>query len=132
VSDNVFNELRTIRSRIESIERTQEVLVRAEADRILASILPRFREDLVLGQVYLLVDGIRGQRQITTAMSQAGMTGASEATVSRKLEALRDLDVIELVDRTAAGKIYAKTQVDRLLHLSRQVERIVQGEAKRR
>jgi len=132
VSDNVFNELRTIRSRIESIERTQEVLVRAEADRILASILPRFREDLVLGQIYLLVDGIRGQRQITTAMSQAGMTGASEATVSRKLEALRDLDVIELVDRTAAGKIYAKTQVDRLLRLSRQVERIVQGEAKRR
>lgn len=132
MSDNVFNELRTIRSRIESIERTQEVLVRAEADRILASILPRFREDLVLGQIYLLVDGIRGQRQITTAMSQAGMTGASEATVSRKLEALRDLDVIELVDRTAAGKIYAKTQVDRLLRLSRQVERIVQGEAKRR
>lgn len=132
MSDAVFNELRTIRSRIESIERTQEVLVRAEADRILADILPRFREDLVLGQVYLLVDGIRGQRQITVAMSDAGMAGSSEATVSRKLEALRDLDLVELVDRTAAGKIYAKTQVDRLLRLSRHVERIAHGEAKRR
>ena len=132
MSDAVYNELRTIRSRIESIERTQEVLVRAEAERILADILPRFREDLVLAHVYLLVDGIRGQRQITAAMTDAGLKGSSEATVSRKLEALRELDLVELVDRTAAGKIYAKSQIDRLLRLSRHVERIVRGEAKQR
>lgn len=123
VSDEVFNELRTIRSRVESIEKTQEVLVRAEADRILASLLPQFKADRVLCEVYLRVDGTKGQRQIVSALENAGVSGASEATVSRKMDALRDLDLVELVDRTSLGKIYAKTQIERLLRLSKHVER---------
>ena len=123
--DEVFNELRTIRSRIESIEKTQEVLVRAERERILAEILPAFERDVIMARVYLLVDGTRGQRQIGAAFSAAGVRGASEATVSRKLEALRDLDLVERYDRTAVGNIYRKTAIDRLLRLTRQIQRIV-------
>src|SRR5205823_13794538 len=82
--DELYNELRTIRSRVESIEKTQEVLVRAERDRILADILPVFEGDVVLARVYLLVDGARSQRQIVTAIAAASGHGASEATVSRK------------------------------------------------
>jgi DNA-binding transcriptional ArsR family regulator len=123
--DTIYNELRVIRSRIESIEKTQEVLVRAERERILAELLPSFEGDLTLCRVYLLVDGARGQRQIAAQLGAAGAVGASEATVSRKLDALRDLDLIELVDRTTAGNIYRKAPVDRLLRLTRQVQQIV-------
>ena len=123
MSDEIFNELRTIRSRVESIEKTQEVLVRADADRILAGVLPQFRADRVLCEVNLRVDGTKGQRQIVAELDAAGVSGASEATVSRKIDALRELDLVELADRTALGKIYAKTQIERLLRLSKYVER---------
>lgn len=125
MSDEVYNELRTIRSRVESIEKTQEVLVRAEADRILASLLPQFQADRVLGEVYLRVDGTKGQRQIVLALKDAGVPGASEATVSRKMDALRDMDLVELVDRTSFGNIYAKTQIERLLRLSKHVKQVL-------
>lgn len=125
MTDDIFNELRTIRSRVESIEKTQEILVRAEADRILSTVLPRFGEDRVLCEVYLRVDGKKGQRQIVETLRAASVPGASEATVSRKLEVLRDLDLVELVDRTAQGKIYSKRQIDRLLRLSRHVEQVL-------
>jgi DNA-binding transcriptional ArsR family regulator len=125
-SDTIFNELRTIRSRVESIEKTQEVLVRAERDKILAEILPAFQADAALGQVYLLVDGRRGQREISALLIATGTRGASESTVSRKLEVLSEMDLVELTDRTAAGNIYAKTSIDRLLKLTRNVERILQ------
>lgn len=125
MTDEIFNELRTIRSRVESIEKTQEVLVRAEGDRILAALLPLFKADRVLGEVYLRVNGTRGQRDIVAALKAASVLGASEATVSRKMDALRELDLVELVDRTTLGKIYAKTQIDRLLRLSKHVERVL-------
>jgi len=119
MTDAIYNELRTIRSRIESIEKTQEVLVRAEADRILAGLLPIFRADLAMAKVYLAVDGRKGQRDIGTEI------GVSEATVSRKIEKLRELDLVELVDRTASGNIYARTTIDRLLRLSRRVRAVI-------
>ena len=123
--DEIYNELRNIRTKVESIEKAQEVLVRAERDRILADILPGFESDPILAHVYMLVDGIRGQRQIAAAMTAAGRRGASEATISRKLETLRDMDLVELFDRTAAGNIYRRTHIDRLLRLSRRVQQIL-------
>jgi hypothetical protein len=130
VTDEIYNEIRTIRSRIESIEKGQEVLIRAERGQILAEILPLFEKDALLCRIYLLVDGALGQKQIAQALQDGGF-GGSEATVSRKLEILQDHDLIALDDRTAAGKIYRRTQFDRALRLSREIERILKGDARR-
>jgi hypothetical protein len=123
MTDEIYNELRVIRSRIESIERGQEVLIRAERAQIMAEILPVFAGDQLLCRVFLLVDGLRGQRQIAQALTDGGY-GGSEATVSRKIDILQELDLVALDDRTAAGKIYQKTQFDRALRLTREIERI--------
>jgi hypothetical protein len=129
MTDELYNELRIIRSRIESIERGQEVLIRAERNAILAEILPFFEKDASLGRIYLLVDGMRGQRQISEELSVAG-SAASEATVSRKLDILKDLELVVLDNRTAAGNIYRKTQFDRALRLTREVEQLLKAPAK--
>lgn len=123
MSDEIYNELRVLRSRVENIERGQEVLIRAQRTEVLAEILPHFRKDPVLSHVYGLIDGKRGQRQIAQAMADAGL-GGSEATVSRKIEVLVDLDLVALDDRTAAGKIYRKTQFEKALRLSREIEKL--------
>ena len=73
----------------------QEVLIRAERSQILAEILPLFEKDELLSRVFLLVDGDRGQRQIAQALVDGGH-GGSDATVSRKMEILQDLDLITL------------------------------------
>jgi hypothetical protein len=130
MTDALFNELRVIRSRIESIEHGQEVLIRAERQAILREILPIFAKDPTMAQVYLLVDGVRGQRQIAQEMARNGLTGASEPTVSRKLVLLcNELDLILLDDRTAAGNVYRKTLLDRALHLTREVQKVLKEPA---
>jgi hypothetical protein len=122
MSDEIFNELRVLRSRVENIERGQEVLIRAQKKEILDELLPHFAKDPTLGHVYFLVDGTRGQKQIAEALIVGGRAG-SEATVSRKLDILVELDLVALDDRTSSGKIYKKTQFDKALRLSREIEK---------
>jgi DNA-binding transcriptional ArsR family regulator len=129
VTDELYNELRVIRSRIESIERGQEVLIRADRKAVLAEILPEFQRDPTLGRIYLLVDGVRGQRQIQQEMT-ASRFAVSEPTVSRKLDKLKELELVVLDDRTAVGNIYRKTQFDRALRLTREVEQLLKAPAK--
>jgi arginine repressor len=129
VTDELYNELRVIRSRIESIERGQEVLIRADRKAVLAEILPEFEKDPTLGRIYLLVDGVRGQRQIQQEITASGFA-VSEPTVSRRMDKLKELELVVLDDRTAAGNIYRKTQFDRALRLTREVEQLLKAPAK--
>jgi hypothetical protein len=119
----LFSQIRTIRSRIEAIEGTQEVLVRAQARDILPQLQEAFAVDALAGRVYLEVDGNKSQSDIVAALSAAGHA-SSPASVSRKLEKLeQDLHLVVLADRTKAGKIYRKAQIERILNLSRIVEK---------
>jgi hypothetical protein len=129
VTDELYSELRVIRSRIESIERGQQVLIRADRKAVLAEILPDFQKDPTLGRIYLLVDGVRGQRLIQQEMTASGFA-VSEMTVSRKLDKLKDLELVVLDDRTAAGNVYRKTQFDRALRLTHEVEQLLKAPTK--
>ena len=48
---DTFAEIRQIRARLDAIEHTQEVLVRAQATEILAQALAAFAEDDLLARV---------------------------------------------------------------------------------
>lgn len=112
----MFNQVRTIRSRIEGIESTQQILVRAEMESIVPPLLDRMRKDPMLAKVYLKIDGKLSQKEIAKALS------TSDMTVSRKIDTLhQDEHVIVLVDRTGAGKIYDKAPVEKILNLSRRI-----------
>lgn len=114
----LFNQVRAINSRVTGMERTQEVLVRAEARQIVDPFLDAVRADPVLGRIYLEVDGTKSQNEIAAALR------TSPATVSRKLDALeKDWHLIVLKDRTKDGKLYERAPVERILNLSRRVTR---------
>jgi hypothetical protein len=127
MTEEIFNELRLLRSRVESIEKGQEVLIRAQRKEILAEVLALFHADLALAHVYLLIDGVRGQRKIAQELAAANRRGASEATVSGKLKTLVEHDLVQLDDRTASGNIYRKSHLDKALHLTREVTRLVEA-----
>jgi Fe2+ or Zn2+ uptake regulation protein len=99
------------------------MLVRAHSDEILAAIWRYVDHDEMLGEVFLLVDGKRTQQDIVSALKTKGIT-ASQPTVSRKLAKLNvELGLVEIGDRDAAGTVYMKSDLDRILHLTSKVER---------
>jgi DNA-binding transcriptional ArsR family regulator len=118
-----FGEIRQIRMRIEAIEHTQEVQIRAHRETIEKDIWDQMDGDGVLAQVYLLVDGHRSQKDIVEAMQEQGAAVASQPTVSRKLDKLSEMHLIEVVDRTKSGNIYKRTAIDRILGIARKLEK---------
>lgn len=119
-----FGEIRQIRARLDAIEHSTDVLVRAQAKEILAQALAAFKKDDLLARVYLLVDGKRTQQDIGAALKEQGLPGDKAAIVSRKLERLNnDLQLVVLVERDGKGKVYRKTREDRLLGITRALEK---------
>jgi DNA-binding transcriptional ArsR family regulator len=120
---DAYAELRVMRARLEGIEHRQEMLVRAHSEEILKTIWTFIDNDETLGEVFLLVDGNRTQHDIVDALKKKGI-GASQPTVSRKLAKLSiELGLVEIGERDAAGTEYAKSDLDRILHLTAKVER---------
>jgi DNA-binding transcriptional ArsR family regulator len=127
---DAYAELRLMRARLEGIEHRQEMLVRAHADEILETIWEFIDKDGTLGEVFLLVDGKRTQQDIVDALKKKGIT-TSQPTVSRKLAKLSiELGLVEIGDRDAAGTVYAKSDLNRILHLTPKVERRLADMAK--
>jgi hypothetical protein len=123
-SPELYGEIRLIRARLDAIEHTQDVLVRAERKEILPEILDAFARDGLLARIYQLIDGKRTQQQIGTALRSQGLHGDKAAMVSRRLDRLyRDLHLVELVDHGGKGKVYKKNGLDRILGVTRQLER---------
>lgn len=120
---DAFAELRTMRARLEGIEHRQEILVRAHSDEILTTLWEYIDGDPLLGDVYLLIDGKRTQQGLIDALKEKGIT-ISQPTISRKLTTLmKEMSLIEVVDRTSEGASYRKTDLDKILHLTSKVER---------
>jgi len=58
-----YTEVREIRDRLDAIEHTQELLVRAEAKAILAVVWEEMDKDETMARVYLAIDGKRTQNE---------------------------------------------------------------------
>jgi hypothetical protein len=119
---DLFNEVRQLRSRVDELGLMTETLVRAQSKELMNALLEKFKGDPALQAVFLAVDGVRSQNEILICLEKAKLKGASKATVSRKIDSLEhELHLIELADRTAKGKIYKKTNIDRILGVSRKL-----------
>lgn len=116
-SIDAFDEIQRIRIRLDAIEQTQEMLVRANSTQVLADVDELVDKDELAARIYLLVNGRRTQQDIATDLA------TSEATVSRRLEKLRELHLIRLVDRRGAGNVYQKSAADGILRLSTRIQR---------
>ena len=120
---DLFSEVRSLRARVDELGAMTETLVRAQSGDLISAMLERFSADSSLKAVFLAVDSERSQSEILASLSKKGLKGASAATVSRKLDVLEgEMHLIELVDRTAKGKIYRRANLDRILGISRRMK----------
>lgn len=116
-SFDAFDEIQRIRQRLDAIEQTQEILVRANGADVLTDIDNLVDNDPLAARIYLLVDGARTQQDIATTL------GTSQPTVSRRLDILEEMHLVRVVDKRGAGNVYAKGAADRILRLSSRIER---------
>lgn len=86
---DAFAELRAMRARLDGIEHRQEMLVRAHSDEILTTVWEYIDRDEMLGEVFLLVDGTRTQKDILAELGRRG-TPIAKGGLSTKLKTLRD------------------------------------------
>lgn len=114
------HEIQTIRFKIESIEGTQQLLLRSRAAEIRGEILSEvFAKHARLAEVYLAVDGKRSQVEIVEALQAAGLR-ISQPTVSRRLQVLMAEKLVEEVEAGPRGIILRKKDVvERGLKLSK-------------
>ena len=120
--EETFTQLRLIRSRLEAIEHTTEVLVRADASKIWADLEEAFDKDPLLADIYQLVDEGRTQQEISTALKERGAPASSVPTVSRALKRLReDLQIVTILQGEGRETLYAHTRLHRILNLERRI-----------
>jgi hypothetical protein len=127
---DAYAELRAMRARLEGIEHRQEMLVRAHSDEILATVWEYVDRDEMLGEIFLLVDGARTQKDILAELSRRG-TPIAKGGLSTKLKTLRnELGLVEISDRDATGATLCKSDLDKILHLTAKVERRLEANRK--
>ncbi len=124
------NEIKTIRYRIESIETTQHLLLRAQSKELMDELLALFTADENLAQVYLALDEPRNQSQIIARLKGDG-SAISQPTVSRKLAKLDDEGLIEPVGAGMGGTEWGKKKVvEKVLRLTRRLNKQLKAQAK--
>ena len=119
-----FDEIRRLRVQVDDIGAMTETLVRSQGKELEATMMDRFKKDPVLTAVFLLVDAKRSQSEIVEKVGRSSGKGGTNSTISRKIEILsEEMHLIELADHKAKGKIYKRTKLDRILGISRKLEK---------
>lgn len=119
--DEIQNALVAIHSRLGTIEGRVTLIARAEQEALLAALEKLVLKKPLVGQIYLLLDGKRTQRNVFEKLKEAGVS-TSEMTVSRRMgEMETDHGIAELV-QGGAGRIFRKgTETETVLNLSKNV-----------
>ena len=100
-SQRIGNALNAIHSRLGAIEGKVTLGVRADQDRYLETLKEIIREQPLIGQVYLLLDGERSQRDVHQELQRAGIS-VGEMTVHRRMNKIEEHGLADL-SRTADG-----------------------------
>ena len=112
-SDELNAAIGHIKHKVDSMDQTLERLLRVNGKALISDLMEQFRADKMLKEVYLAIDGSRTQKEISKS------TGHSEPTVSRRIETLKDLDLIELIRSSNDGKVYQYTKMEKLFKISK-------------
>jgi flagellar motor protein MotB len=120
--EDTFHELRLIRSRLEAIEHTQEVLVRVDAAAIWSDIEAAFDKDPLLADIYQLLGSGKTQQDLVVDLKAQGAPATSQPTVSRALRRLgEDLQIVKVIQINGRGSVYGHTRLHRIVGLDRRI-----------
>lgn len=121
--DDVHDALLAIFSRLGTIEGKLNLVARAEREQILSVVQAALRNDPLLGQIYLLLDGVRKQKDVIDALKSHGIN-VSQSTVSRRMDML--VTEYGLADQSGRGATLVLTRnrgAEDVLNLTRRVRK---------
>ncbi len=126
--EDVQNSLLAIHSRLGVIEGKVNLVARADRAALLELLQETVRKQPLIGQIYLLLDGKRTQKEIQGKLADYGIS-ASQPTVSRRMSEMETEHGIADLVQGGAVKIYRKDrEMEKVLNLSKNVRKWL-GEA---
>ena len=127
-SNELFNELANLRDQVDDMSRSVSAIARQSG--LKEQVLDVMRSDPLLASIFLLIDGVRTQKDIVQALKGSGV-GGSQATVSRKIDSLvEDWDLVRPTRRTAEGMRYVHTSLAKDLKIARSLEKAARKPAR--
>lgn len=121
--EEVQNALLAIYSRLGAIEGKVNLVARAEREQIRGLLEKAVREDPLIGQIYLLLDGVRTQKEIVEKLAEYGIK-PSQPTVSRRMAAMETEHGIADLVQGGNTKIYRKdAAMEKVLNLTRNIRK---------
>lgn len=119
--DEIQNALLAIYSRLNTIEGKVTLVARADRERILGVLEEVVRRSPLIGQIYLLLDGKRTQREVHEELAKHGIT-PSQPTVSRRMADMStEYGIADLV-KGGAVKIFRRNrEMEDVLNLSTRI-----------
>jgi DNA-binding transcriptional ArsR family regulator len=119
----IENALYAVHSRLGVIEGKVNLVARAERKHLLELLEETIRKDHLLGQIYLLLDGQRTQKDVHEKLVEAGVS-VSQPTVSRRMALMETEHGI--VDLIQGGNtlIYGKdAAMEKVLNLTQNIRK---------
>lgn len=117
MSDITGKDVREIKWKVEGIDKSIDLLVRANRKGIIDDLMEFFGKSRERVNVFLSIDGKKTVEQIAKDL---GMKGPN---VSRRITELRDEGLINIKKTTRQGFIYEKTEKVRVLGLEKKLRK---------
>lgn len=129
LDEEIQNALVAIHSRLGTIEGKVTLMARADRERVLKVLEEVVRRTVLVGQIYLVLNGKRTQREVRAELSVYGIN-TSEATISRRMaEMATEHGIADLV-RAAGAKVYRKNrEMEDVLNLSKNMRSWLEDES---
>jgi hypothetical protein len=125
VADDLTHaDLLAIHSRLGVIEGKVNLVARAERENLREELRSTVQAKPMIGQIYLVVDGSRTQKEIAEVLAGFDIPGATESTVSRRTDEMEIEHGMIMVISGGASKIYARDpEMEKMLNLRTQVRK---------
>lgn len=132
-NEEIHDALMVIDSRLRTLDGKVNLLARVSREPLLDALGTIIVAKPIVGQIYLLLDGLRNQEEVTQELMAAGVK-TSKSAVSRWLGDMHsEHGLVERVPNSGLGKTYRKNEeLERALNLTKKVEKWVADAAKDR
>jgi hypothetical protein len=128
--EEINNNLLAIYSKLGVIEGKVNLVARAHKQTSLESIEAAIRKKPLLGQIYLVLNGVRTQTEVLDKLREHGIDTNAMA-VSRAMEKLeREYGMADLVSGGAAKVFRKDAEAERVLNLSANIRKWLADEGK--
>lgn len=123
----IENALTAIHSRLGAIEGKVTLGVRADQDQYLNALKEIIDEQPLIGQIYLLLDGERSQRDVHQELQAAGIK-VGEMTVHRRMNKIEEHGLADLSDTAEGAESVLRPAMESVLSLTKNIAKWLQEE----